>query len=596
MKTFNRLYKLTAGNRHLYLFALFCISTSVVITLMPPLIISFTLDNAIMGAEYTTFAHRLFGSILGTENVRYNLWIPMVAIVALTSVRSLAGYTNNRLQALACESIIRTMRNKIYDHMQKLPYAYHVQAQAGGLIQRATSDVDNIRTFIAGQVNEMMRTFLLSIIALVVLFNLHTPLALISSIVLPAMFSASYIFNKRLKKAFLHQDEMEEELFETIQENLSGVRVVRAFGRSSYEMEKFSEKNDKFRNLGQALFKQRAIYWACSDFVGLSQLAAIIVFGSYFAIAGELTLGTMLVFTLYANNLIWPIRNMGRILADMGRMGVSLDRIEAILNEPEETDTPGAAPCDLKQNITFSGVNFSYEDGKQVLQNLDITIKNGETVAILGSTGSGKSTIMHLLLRLYDYPTGSIKIGETELRDISKSHLRKKIGLVLQEPFLYSKTIDQNLKMAKDTVLDNEVIAATKTAKAHNFIQGFEKKYDTMLGERGITLSGGQRQRVAIARTIIKDSDILIFDDSLSAVDTETDAQIRNALKEKSKDTTTIIISQRLATLQEADKIFVMEKGRITDIGNHTELISRPGLYKRIWDIQTMLEDELSNE
>ncbi|MCL1995966.1 MAG: ABC transporter ATP-binding protein/permease [Defluviitaleaceae bacterium] len=596
MQTFKRLYKLTKGNRHLYLLAFLCISITVVIALIPPLIISFTLDNAIMGQEYTTFVHRIFADILGTENVRNNLWIPLVAIVTITLVRSLLGYTNNRLQALAVENIIRTMRNTIYDHLQKLPYSYHVKAQTGELIQRATSAVDNIRSFIAGQASEMMRTVLLATIALVVLFNLHPTLAVISSVALPAMFVASYIFNKRFKKAFLKQDEMEGELFETIQENLSGVRVVRAFGRSAHEMEKFSKKNDKFRGFGQALFRQRAIYWACSDFVGLGQLAAIIVFGSHFAIQGEITVGTLIIFTMYANNLIWPVRNMGRILADMGRMGVSLDRIENILDEPQETDTPGAISPSLKEDITFSGVHFSYEDNKKILNDLDFTIKNGETVAILGSTGSGKSTIVHLLLRLYEYGEGSVKIGTNELKNISKSHLRKKIGLVLQEPFLYSKTIQQNLKMAKDTVLEREILAATKTAKAHEFIESFEKKYETMLGERGVTLSGGQRQRVAIARTVIKDSDILIFDDSLSAVDTETDAQIREALKEKSEDTTTIIISQRISTLREAGRIFVMERGRITDTGIHEELIAREGLYKKIWDIQTMLEDELSNE
>ncbi|MCL1925019.1 MAG: ABC transporter ATP-binding protein/permease [Defluviitaleaceae bacterium] len=596
LNTFKRMYKLTKGNRHLYGIAIVCTFIAVLIALVPPLVISFTLDNAILGYEPLTFVHRFFYNFIGAEFVRNNLWVPFILIVFLSILRSLAGYTNNRLQAATSENIIKDMRNKIYNHLQKLPYSYHVKAQTGELIQRATSDVENIRAFMAGQINEMIRTFLLAVIALIILFNLHVTLALVSTIVLPVMFIASYIFNKKMKAAFLKQDEKEGELFETIQENLTGVRVVRAFGRSSYEIEKFSKKNDEFRDLVANLFKVRAIYWMASDFAGFSQIAAILTLGSIFALNGELTIGTLIIFMLYGNNLVWPIRNMGRILADMGRMGVSFDRIDEILNEPIEEDEPNAKTPSLNENIVFENVTFAYEDEKKVLQNLNFEIKKGETIAILGATGSGKSTIMHLLLRLYDINIGNIKIGNVPIKEISKKHLREKIGLVLQEPFLYSRTINENLKMAKTEVLEAEILKAAKIAKVHEVIESFENKYETMLGERGVTLSGGQRQRVAIARTIIKNSEILIFDDSLSAVDTETDSQIRAELKERAAYITTIIISQRITTLKEADKIFVMEKGRIADIGTHEELIHKDGLYKKIWNIQSMLEEEMEDE
>ncbi|MCL2610456.1 MAG: ABC transporter ATP-binding protein/permease [Defluviitaleaceae bacterium] len=597
MSTFNRMYNLTKGNRHLYGIAIVCVLISVLIALVPPLVISFTLDNAILGDEPVTFVHRFFYDLLGPELVRNNLWIPFILIVSLTILRSLAGYANNRLQASASENMTRDMRNRIYDHLQKLPYSYHVKAQTGELIQRATSDVDNIRTFMSGQINEMIRTVLMAIIALTILFNLNSTLPIISLVTMPIIFIASFVFNKKMKQAFLHQDEKEGQLFETIQENLTGVRVVRAFGRSAYEIEKFSKKNDEFRDLGSHLFKVRAYYWMGSDFVCFLQIASTVTFGAILAMNGYMTIGTLLIFTLYNGNLIWPIRNMGRILADMGRMGVSFDRIDEILNEPIEKDEPNAKTPSLNEDITFENVNFAYEDGKTVLQNLSFTIKKGETIAILGATGSGKSTIMHLLLRLYDIEEGNIKIGDVLINQISKKYLREKIGLVLQEPFLYSRTINKNLQMAKSEVAQEEILKATKVAKVHDVIESFEKKYETMLGERGVTLSGGQRQRVAIARTIIKSSEILIFDDSLSAVDTETDAQIRAELKERANQgekITTIIISQRITTLKEADKIFVMEKGNISDVGTHEDLINREGLYKKIWDIQSMLEEEMS--
>ena len=598
MSTFKRMFNLTEGNRHLYGIAILCVLISVLISLIPALVISFTIDNAILGLEPETFVHRFFDDVLGAELVRNNLWIPFILIVLLTVLRSLAGYSNNRLQASASENMTKTMRNKIYDHLQKLPYNYHVKAQTGELIQRATSDVDNIRTFLAGQINEMIRTILIAIISLIILFNLNPFLPIIFFITLPIIFISSFIFNKKMKDAFLKQDEKEGQLFETIQENLTGVRVVRAFGRSAYEIEKFSKKNDEFRDLGEKLFKVRAYYWMGSDFVCFLQIASTLVFGVILALNGYMTIGTLLIFTMYNGNLIWPVRNMGRILADMGRMGVSFDRIDEILNEPIEVDEPNAKTPSLNEDITFENVGFSYEDGKTVLNDLSFTIKKGETIAILGATGSGKSTIMHLLLRLYEANNGTIKIGNIPISEISKKYLREKIGLVLQEPFLYSRTINENLQMAKPEVSNEEILKATKVAKVHDVIEGFEKKYETMLGERGVTLSGGQRQRVAISRTIIKSSEILIFDDSLSAVDTETDAQIRAELKDRQKEgekITTIIISQRITTLKEADKIFVMEKGKISHIGTHEELIEREGLYKKIWDIQSMLEEDFQD-
>jgi len=303
-----------------------------------------------------------------------------------------------------------------------------------------------------------------------------------------------------------------------------------------------------------------------------------------------------MLFNLYVGMMVWPIRQLGRVISDLGRAQVAVGRVYEILDTPEEKDTPGAEPHDLRGDIVFNDVTFEYEKGRKIFEKMSFKVKKGETIAILGATGSGKSTLMHLLLRLYDYKSGSILINGKELKLIAKTHLREKVGIVLQEPFLYSKTIEDNLKMAKDVVTNEEIVEATRTASAHDFIEEFEEKYNTMVGERGVTLSGGQKQRVAIARTLIKNSELLIFDDSLSAVDTETDAQIRAALAERANDVTTFIISQRITTLMDADRIFVLEGSKLTDQGSHEELVARDGLYKRIWEIQSMLEQDFEKE
>ncbi|MDL2248809.1 ABC transporter ATP-binding protein/permease, partial [Tyzzerella sp. OttesenSCG-928-J15] len=318
--------------------------------------------------------------------------------------------------------------------------------------------------------------------------------------------------------------------------------------------------------------------------------------GSYMAYNGGISIGTLFVFFTYVNNLVWPLRQLGRILSNMGRMDVALNRINEILFTPLEEMDENAIKPELKGDIVFDNVSFSYEKDKPVLNNISFTVKSGEKIAVLGSTGSGKSSLMHLFLRLYDYKHGSIKINGNELKTIDKNYLRERIGIVLQEPFLYSKTIIENIKMAKDTVTDDEVYDAAKIANVHDVITGFKEGYDTVVGERGVTLSGGQKQRVAITRTLVKNSDILIFDDSLSAVDTETDALIQAELKKRSEGVTTFIISQRINTLMSADRIFVMEGGEITDMGTHDELIARDGLYYRVWNIQNTLEEEFEKE
>lgn len=428
-----------------------------------------------------------------------------------------------------------------------------------------------------------------------VMFTLNVKMALISILALPITFSFAMIFFKKVKKDFEASDEAEAKMTTTLQENLTGVRVVKAFSRQKFEVDKFDEKNLEYQKLTYKLIKNLSTYWAISDSISMTQVGFVVVFGSYLAFKGELSLGTYVAFISYINMLIWPVRQMGRTLTDMGKAFVSLKRIEEIFEEPIELLDENNNKPHIKGNIEFSNVDFQYEENKLVLSNLSFKVKSGQTIALIGPTGSGKSSLVHLLPRLYEYNQGSIKIDGVELKSIDKSWIRKNVGLVLQEPFLYAKTIKDNIKLANPSLKDERVINAAKTASIHEDITSFEAGYETLVGERGVSLSGGQKQRMAIARTIINECPIVIFDDSLSAVDTETDISIRKALNSRKNKATTIIISHRISTVAEADMILVIDKGKIIQRGTHDELIQKEGLYKRVYTIQNSLDDEVVN-
>ena len=573
---------------------------SAIANMAAPLVTNIVIDNVLGNQDYVPrFLVAWLVSLLGgIESWQANIWLAAIAFCIFQFFIAAFVFGRQRVMALGGENTAKRMKDRLYNHIQKLPYNYHVHAKTGDLIQRCTSDVETTRRFLQQQTIEIARAVFFTAFALMVMFTINITLTLVAMAFLPIIFIFSYIFFKSVRRTFKLADEAEGELTTVLQESLTGVRVVRAFGRARFEVDKFISKNDEFRGLQFKQMKYLSWYWSSSDFLCFTQILIVFVVGIFFAYSGEITAGNLLVFVINTSTMVWPVRQLGRVLSDLGRMQVALGRVYEILDTPAEKDTPGAVPHDLRGDIVFDNVDFEYEGGKgrKIFDKLSFTVKKGETIAILGATGAGKSTLMHALLRLYDYGDGKITVNGKELRDISKSHLREHVGIVLQEPFLYSKSIQSNLEMAKDVVAKDEIINATKTASAHEFIEEFEEGYNTMVGERGVTLSGGQKQRVAIARTLIKNSEMLIFDDSLSAVDTETDAQIRAALAERASDVTTFIISQRITTLMDADRIFVIEGGKLADQGSHDELLSRDGLYKSIWEIQSMLEQDFEKE
>lgn len=592
MNSLKLLWNFMKGNRLLYLASIISIGIATLFSFASPLVIRYTIDSAIGGIAMDAPTWLLNAvEYLGGEGVlRQNLWICSISIILLSVGNGLFTYFKGKWSAVAAEAIAQNMKDSLYDRLQNVSYDYYVKAETGDLIQRCTSDVDTVRKFLSMQFVEIGRAVFMLLMAIAVMLSLNVGMTLLAMSLVPVIFLFSTLYFIKIKASFLQCDESEGKLSAVLQENLTGVRVVRAFGRQAYEREKFDERNRDFRSKVSHLIELFAWYWSFSDFLTMLQMAIVLMAGVNLTVSGNMTLGTLVVFTTYEGMLLWPVRQMGRILTDMGKTAVAMGRIKEILDQPLDVTEEGLK-SDISGEITFENVYFQYEEGKEALKDISFSVKKGQIVAILGPTGSGKSSLMHLLHRLYEYHKGSIKIGGVELKDIDKRWIREKIGIVLQEPFLYSKTIKENLTIAQLYADEDRIYQSTRIAAVHDVITGFENGYDTMVGERGVTLSGGQKQRVAIARALIKDCPILIFDDSLSAVDTETDAAIRKALRERKRDVTTFIISHRITTLSEADVILVMEDGRITQTGKHDELVEKPGLYRRIWGIQNPEEE-----
>lgn len=598
MKNIKLLFNLMKGNRLLYAASIISIGLATLFSVIIPLVVRTTIDSIIgnKAIETSTYINKFINLLGGKSILSHNLWICGLIIVLLTFLNGFFLFFKGKWSAKASESIAKNIRENLYDHLQRLPYDYHVKSKTGDLIQRCTSDVDTIRSFLAVQFVEIGRALFMITFILIIMFSLNLKLTLVAMATVPIIFTFAFIFFNKVQKVFLQCDESEGRLSTCIQENLTGMRVVRAFARQSYEIERFDEKNSEFRDLVYKLIKLLAGYWSMSDGLCLIQIASILVLGSYWSAKGMVSLGTLVVFTTYEGMLLWPVRQMGRILTDMGKSFVSANRIFEILNTPIEVMEENGEKPKIKGDIEFKNLCFEYEIGKPVLQDISFKVKGGQTVAILGPTGSGKTSLVNLLPRLYDYKKGSIKIDGIELNSIDKGWIRQNIGIASQEPFLFSKTVIENIKLGKDNAVDSEVFNSAKIASIHDTILNFEKGYETAVGENGVTLSGGQKQRVTIARTILKDYPILIFDDSLSAVDTETDAAIRKALNKRSKHVTTFIISHRITTLKEADLILVLHKGKLVQTGTHETLVCQDGIYKKIWEIQNSLEKELDTE
>ena len=565
--------------------------------LFSPLMFSFIIDNLIEGKQITSPIFLfLTNNLGGVDYLRNNLWLAAIVLVLVNVVVGLCIFFRGKLNSEISQQMSQDIRNDLYNNIQLWPYSTLSRSKAGDLIQRCTSDVEVVRQFFSGQLAEVVYAVSITVFANVVLFSINGSLAIYSLVTLPVLFIVSLLFFKSIQKFFTRFDETEAELTTVMQENLSNLRVVRAFNREKYEMDKFSIKNKELSKIDFKLINHLGFQWGVGGSLSMAQVLLTTLIGIFFVINNQITIGQFSVFISYQSMIVYPVRSLARLLSNMGKMKVSIERLLEILNEKTE-DIESGKVLDIKGDIKFSHVGFQYDDGTfPVLKDISFSVKPNETLAILGPTGSGKSTLVHLLTGLLDYTEGSITIDSVELKEIQKKCLRKNVGIVLQEPFLFSKTIYDNIKISRKDADKSKVYAAAKIASVHDVISEFSGGYDTLVGEKGVTLSGGQKQRIAIARTIINDCPILIFDDSLSAVDTQTDNEIRKAIKSLRKKCTTIIIAHRISSAQDADHIIVLENGRITQNGNHQQLVNQPGLYKRIYEIQTAMKEGDINE
>ena len=596
------------GNGLKYLGSVFSVTVSVLASFLTPLLIAGAVDavtDTMNGAGASPvnlpgFLAGWFDARGGAEYLARHIWIVALMVVAVSLMGGLFQYLRGKWSAEASESIAEKMRTRLYKHLLDMDYDYHVKAQTGDLIQRCTTDVDTVRRFLASQVIEIFRTVIMVVLALWLMVSIHVKLTLISLILIPPLFGLAFWFFHWVQKLFREADEADGALSAMLQESLSGVRVVRAFGRQRYESDRFNERADTMHDKNIRISYVMASYWSGSDMLSMLQTGITLLFGILYATRGEITTGNVLTFVSYISMLIWPIRQLGRILQDLGKSMVAMRRCYEILDAKPESDTPGASVAPLYADIEFRHVSFNYDSKHPVLKDVSFTARAGQTVAILGATGSGKSTMMNLLQRLYDVSGGEITIGGRNINTIEKKYLRSRVGYVLQEPFLYSRSIQDNLAITEADATMDAIGRVADITRSSGFIGQFKEGYDTMVGERGVTLSGGQKQRIAIARTLLRENDILILDDSLSAVDTETDRAIREALKEgrgmHGRVPTTFIISHRLTTLADADLILVLEDGRIAQQGRHEDLIHQEGLYQKVYRIQAALEDELKKE
>ena len=587
MQNLKRLLSYARGQSLLYILALIFTLLSQIIVAMQPALIKITIDSVIGNAPLQNTLVENIVSIAG-KHLQGTAGLVIMAgfIFVFALVRGLLTFIRINLASVATERSVKNLRNRLYNHIQLLPYSYHANAKTGNLIQRCTSDVETIRLALHSQIIDTVSAVFLIGYTLFLMAQAHLRLTA-AFVVMPFMFLFSVIFFKVIRRQFKIATEREAAMTTVIQENLTGIRVVKAFTRQQYEIKKFSAKSKAYLEQDLKLTKSFALFWAVSDFLSLGQIFTVILYGSIAAYRSEISVGTLVSFISYVTMLSAPVRRLGRIISNIGKAFVSSGRIEDILNEEPEVLFPTNEKPEIYGDIVFDSVSFSYPGTERpVLDGISLRIKRGQTVAVLGPTGSGKSSLVHLLDRLYEYTAGSIKIDGQELNTIDKGWIRSKIGLVLQEPFLYGKTVMENIKLAVPEINDSQAEHYSKVAALDTEIKYFADGYSTIVGERGVSLSGGQKQRLAIARTLIKDAPILIFDDSLSAVDTKTDTEIREALKREKKNKTVIIISHRISTIKDADNIIVLENGKIVLQGTHTELIAKDGLYKRIYEIQ----------
>lgn len=562
-----------------------------------PRIISFTVDSVIAdkAPDLPAFVVVRLEAAGGVELLRSRPVLIAAAVLAVALAGAIFRYLFRYFNEVAAERFVKKMRDSLYGKIQRLPYAWHGRNSTGDIIQRCTSDVETIKVFVSEQLTSLVRVIVLIALAVSFMAGINGTMTAAASLFIPIVIGYSLFFYAKIGNAFEKADTEEGRLSAIAQENLTGVRVVRAFGRESYERERFEKQNSYYTGFWIHLMRILSLNWVTGDVMTGLQYLLVNIMGAVFCVNGRITAGEFIAFVSYNSLLIWPVRSLGRVISEMSKAGISLDRLRYIMNAEEEKNPENALRPPMDRDIRFENVSFSYGDGSgEAVSDVSFEVPAGTTLGILGGTGSGKSTLMYLLERLYPLEEGQgrILIGDADIAQIDQEWLRAQIGMVLQEPYLFSRTIAENIAITSGSYKDKDIRRASKTADLLETVDHFPSGFETFVGERGVTLSGGQKQRTAIAQMLIRQCPIMIFDDSLSAVDAETDARIRAALRKDTGDATVILIAHRITTIMHADQILVMDKGRIRERGTHEKLLALGGTYRKIYDLQMAGSEE----
>lgn len=525
------------------------------------------------------------------------LYVAGGIILGIALLRGILGYVQLFYAEWLTHRVAYDLRRQFYDAVQHLPFAFHDQAHTGDLMSRATSDIGETERFVGIGLEGLVSTILLMVGVVMAMFWESPLLALIALGPLVVLIGAAVRFGNVVEPMFKQIQEQMGVLSAVMQESMTGIHVVKAFAREPHELAKFDASNEEWFDKRYGLIKTWANNWPFFTFLVAVSIFLLLWFGGPMALDGAITVGTLFALLSYVLMLGQPVQRLGFLVNLAATAGASSSRVFEIIDKPTEIiEKAEAAPLDeCVGAVTFEQVSFAYAGERTVLQDISFHVQPGQRFALIGPTGSGKSTVTSLIPRFYDVTNGRVLIDGRDVRDLQVKSLRRHFGIVLQEPFIFSANIAQNIAYGRADASLEEIVAAAKAARAHDFITGFAEGYETRVGERGVTLSGGQRQRIAIARALLVDPRILILDDSTSSVDTETEHLIQEALQTLMIGRTTLIIAQRLLTLKHADCILVLDKGRIVQRGTHEELLAQAGLYRQIYDLQLRDQEEFTN-